>query len=130
MTLVVIGPPRTKKNSLRVMRGKGGRPFVAQSREACAWEEIAILQLQAQRARFDARSPVPLPWVVPANLRALVYRDRAVGDLGNYLAAVCDALERAGIVANDRLVAGFDGSRLLVDRKNPRVEIELTEMAG
>jgi len=30
-------------------------------------------------------------------------------------------------VENDRLIVSWDGSRLLKDRDNPRVEIEITE---
>ncbi len=121
MRFVVHGPPRTKKNHQRIIRVKG-RPVIAQARTADAWEESAIFQLRAQ-------SPRTLPaFMCPVNLRAVVYRERAVGDLGNYLAAVCDALERAGIVENDKWILGFDGSRLMVDRTRPRVEIDLTPM--
>jgi Holliday junction resolvase RusA-like endonuclease len=121
MRFVIEGPPRTKKNSPRILRGRGGRPFVAQSAQSCAWEESAVLQLRMQN-----KSGI---WVTPVNLRALIYRDRAGrADLLNFLAAISDALEGAGIVADDELVAGVDGSRVFVDRKRPRVEIELTPL--
>jgi len=134
---VVEGAPRTKKNSQRIARVKG-RPILLQSRQHDAWAEAAILQLRSQYPRAvrivevdRARGVVTQgygPIRSPLNLRALIYRDRSVGDLGNYLAAVCDALERAGVVENDRLIGGFDGSRLLVDRERPRVEIELSPL--
>jgi len=119
MTFTIEGAPRTKKNSQRIARVKG-RPIVLQSRQHDAWAQGAILQLRSQWRRCD--------WAVDfaVNLRAHVYRDRAVGDLLNYLAAVSDALEAAGVVANDRLIVSLDGSRLLVDRARPRVEIELS----
>ena len=122
MRLVITGPPRTKKNHQRIIRVKG-RPVIMQAKTAEGWEASAVAQLRTQR-------PISRgfwePATVPVSLRALVYRDRKVGDLGNYLAAVCDALERAGVVENDRLIQSFDGSRLLIDRKNPRVELEIT----
>lgn len=122
VSFVVHGAPRTKKNSLRIMRGRGGTPFVAQSKQANAWEGTAALQLQARSHGLPG-------WVRgPVNLRARVYRERDTGDLGNYLAAVCDALQASGVVANDREILGFDGSRLLKDAKNPRVEITLTPL--
>lgn len=123
MLLTIIGAPRTKKNSQRIMRGRGGRPFVAQSAQHDAWAGPAILQL---RARWGLRTPLD----GHINLRALIYRERATGDLGNYLAAVCDVLERSGVVLNDKFIEGFDGSRMLKDAKNPRIEIELTAVAS
>lgn len=136
MRLVIEGPPRTKKNSQRILRGRGGRPFVAQAKTAVAWENSAILQLRSQLHRVPSNDPsgrvVLLPYFSDAvNLRALIYRDRAGrADLLNYLAAVSDALEGAGVVADDMLVLGVDGSRLFVDRKRPRVEIEITPLGG
>lgn len=130
MLFVINGRPVTKKNSQRIMRGKNGQPFVAQSVNAKTWEENAIIQLRTQLYHARQRGPVAAPLGIPVNLRALVYRERATGDLGNFLSAVCDALERAGVVTNDRLILGFDGSRLRIDRERPRVEIELTALAG
>ena len=124
MRFVIEGAPRTKKNHMRIVRVRGG-PVPIQAASHDAWSRAAILQLQSQchglRANMRCEG-------VPLNLRALVYRDRAVGDLGNYLAAVCDALERAAVVADDKWIMGFDGSRLLIDRARPRIEIELAPL--
>lgn len=124
MTLVIHGAPRTKKNSQRIARGRAGRPFVMQSRQHDAWAIAAVLQLRAAWRRSMHGGPL----LMAVNLRARIYRERRVGDLGNYLAAICDALERAGVVHNDRLIEGFDGSRMLLDRHAPRVELELTPL--
>ena len=116
----ILGAPRTKKNHQQIRRTRAGVPFIAQADTASAWEQGAILQL---RARWHAG-----PLDAPQNLRAHVFRDRDTGDLGNYLAAICDALERSGVLSNDKLIRGFDHSRLYVDRARPRVEIELTPL--
>ncbi len=44
--------------------------------------------------------------------------------------ATDDILVRAGVLADDcaAVVAGHDGSRVLLDRQRPRVEIEITGM--
>lgn len=126
MKLIILGSPRTKKNSQRIMRSKSGKPFVAQSEQHDAWATAAILQLRSKFMHVRPRHAGAL--TIDVNLAAKIYRDRPVGDLGNYLAAICDALERAGVVENDRQITGFDGSRLRVDKKNPRVEMELTPM--
>jgi len=44
------------------------------------------------------------------------------------LAAISDALEAGGVLADDVLVESVDGSRILYDRARPRVEIELDPM--
>ena len=51
-------------------------------------------------------------------------------DLTNLLEATDDILVRAGVLSDDcaAVVAGHDGSRVLLDRKRPRVEITITEM--
>jgi Holliday junction resolvase RusA-like endonuclease len=118
--LIDAAVPRTKKNHARIVRRKDGTPFVIQAKTSVAWEKAAVLQLQSQR-----RSP---PITTPVNLRALVYREKRIGDLGGFLAAICDALERASIVENDRLILGFDGSRLLHDKVRPRVELYLNPL--
>ena len=122
MTFTILGRPVTKKNSQRIV-GVGGRRTILQSRQYIAWEMSAVAQLRVQARGLAAANR-------PCAMRALVYRDRDVGDLLNYLAAVSDALERAALVENDRLIVSVDGSRMLIDRQRPRVEVELTAFTG
>jgi len=50
-------------------------------------------------------------------------------DLMGLLQATCDILQKAEIIVNDRNVTSLDGSRIVgVDKDNPRVEIEISEM--
>ena len=51
-------------------------------------------------------------------------------DLANLIEATCDILVTTGVLADDnsRIVAAHDGSRVELDRKQPRVEIEIKEM--
>ncbi len=127
--LTIVGRPVTKKNSLRRLQ-RGVRTFTVPSAAHETWVGHAVPQLQAQwnGALRDYDGDLRAAMAGPVNLSAQVFRDRDVGDLGNYLAAVCDALEGAGVVADDKLIQGFDGSRLKIDRENPRVEIMLTPM--
>jgi len=46
-------------------------------------------------------------------------------DLSNLYQLGEDALEKSGILENDRLISGHDGSRRFHDKENPRTEIEL-----
>lgn len=119
ISLTIVGAPVTKKNSPRIFRSKRtGKPFVMPSKCAVDWTDSAILQI--------ARQHVGRPIEAHVNVAALVYRKKSTGDLLNYLAAIHDALEAAGVVANDRLIVSVDGSRLLKDASSPRVELTIT----
>lgn len=117
---VVTGPPRTKKNSARIFKRADGSPFIMPSKQAKSWQKDAAAQIARQNVnRLHLQRPV--------NVVALVYRERAVGDLVNYLQAIADALEQAGVVRNDKWIVTWDGSRLKKDKARPRVEITITE---
>lgn len=119
----IVGPPRTKKTSQRILRAPGGRPFVMPSKVSRAWGKDAIYQL-------DRQKPHP-KWPAiagPVSVRALFYRDADRGDLTNYEQGVGDALQGAGIIVNDKQIESWDGSRKLIDRANPRVEIFIEPM--
>jgi Holliday junction resolvase RusA-like endonuclease len=140
VTFVIKGAPRTKKNSLRRIK-RGRRVFTVPSLAHEAWAVVAIAQLRRQYqpdvvrwigvdnaagAVTSGKGPI----VTDVNMRAIVYRERAGrADLLNFLAAVSDALEAAGVLKDDKQVASVDGSRLRIDRQRPRVEIELTPAA-
>lgn len=101
------------------MNKRTGARFIMPSANAVAWNDRAVRQLIEQGA--DS-----LEFECPLNLRALVYRDRDSGDLVNYLQAICDALQDSRCVIDDKSIVQFDGSRLLIDRIVPRVEIYLS----
>lgn len=130
MTLVVEGAPRTKKTSNRLVRVRG-RHVVLPSKANEDWTASAMLQLRAGLRRAASDLPVVLlPYFTqPVNVRALIYRDANRGDAVGYYQAIADALEAAGVVENDRLCVSWDGSRMLVDRARPRVEITLETAA-
>jgi len=130
----IHGAPRTKKNSPRIVNigpmcracGKrGGFPKVLPSLAYEEWESAALRECMAIKPKLRAAG-VELPIVAPIGIEALVYRDRAVGDLSNYLEAVGDMLQAAGIIQDDKQIEDWDGSRRLKDANNPRVEIFIT----
>ena len=136
MRFVIEGAPRTKKTSNRVFR-VGGKIRIVPSAAHDEWARAAIPQLQLQWARAArtvhiehgaGRLSIGGPLQVPVTVRALVYRDADRGDLTGYMQAIADALERAGVIQNDRLIDSWDGTRRLIDRARPRVEIDLVPM--
>ena len=119
-------PPVTKKNSAQVVhtgqkcpvckRGKNVR--LLPSKQYREYEEAALWCLQRKE-----------PITEPVNVRCLFYMPTARRvDLVNLLEAACDVLVAAGVLADDNsdIVHSHDGSRVFIDRENPRTEIYIT----
>lgn len=120
MTITILGVPRTKKNSQRLMK-RGKRYFPMPSAAYEAYETAALWQLR----RPDA------PITEAVNVRCVYYMPtRRRVDLVNLLEATCDILVKGRVLADDNsvIVASHDGSRVLYDKDNPRVEITITEV--
>lgn len=124
LTLVLLGAPRTKKNHGRVLQ-RGKRKVHVQSEAHEAWNASAQMQL----AKFRASTDWTLPIKSPVNCRALFFRDAERGDFIGYAQALADALQEGGIVENDSQIRSWDGSRLLVEKANPRIIVSLEATA-
>ena len=82
----------------------------------------------------DAISQLPMmqPIESPVNVQCVYYMPtRRRVDLCNLLEASLDILVRGGVLADDNcgIVVSHDGCRVRHDKENPRVEIEITEVA-
>ena len=114
--------PRTKKNNQQILiNGKTGKPFIAQN---------AKYKLYEQDAGWFLKKPVR-PIDYPVNIECRFYRKNAARcDLTNLLEAIDDVLVKYGIIKDDAftILAGHDGSRVYVDKDNPRTEIIITKM--
>lgn len=108
-----------KKNSKQIYRNKHtGRSFIASNPRAKSLEQALVLKLTSLRMqkRLD-----PITDLV--NCELIFYFPKTVyftkknemskklPDLSNLFEAVTDSLQAAKILDNDRLIAGFDGSR-------------------
>lgn len=117
MTFTIPGNPVTKKNHQRILKTRDGRSFVAPSSQYEAYAETA--------GWFIPKEGIS----APVNVKCLYFMEtmRRV-DLVNLLEATCDILVKYGCLKDDdsKIVASHDGSRVLLDRKNPRVEITIT----
>lgn len=121
MKLTLYGDPRTKKNSVRILRTRSGAPFVAPSKAYVDYEKDCLLQIKRSRSPVSAR----------VNVRCVYYMKTARRvDLANLIEATTDILVKARVLEDDnsKIVAAHDGSRVELDRENPRVEIEIEEM--
>lgn len=125
MKLTIYGNPVTKKNSQRILYKftKFGRktPFIAPSKAYVDYETDCLLQIKRPHSPISVR----------VNVRCVYYMKTARRvDLANLIEATTDILVKARVLEDDnsRIVAAHDGSRVELDRKNPRVEIEIEEM--
>ena len=120
--ITLAGEPRTKKNSQRIMVKPDGKRFVMPSAQYEKYEQACLWQLRRYN-RMDLQGPVNVECVyfMPSLRRV---------DLCNLLEATCDILVKAGVLIDDnsKVVASHDGSRVLLDRQRPRVEIKITEV--
>ena len=109
--------PRTKKNNQQIVyNSKTKQPFIIQSEKYKQYERDAAWFLRKPAAPFNS----------PVNIRCIFYRDSERRcDLTNLLEAIDDILVKYKIIADDnfKIIAGHDGSRVYIDRKNPRTEI-------
>lgn len=123
--MVLMIPPRTKKNSQQILTNKKtGRSFIAPSGAYKAYEKAALTMIpKGVRVGID----------YPVNVRCVFYMEtRRKVDLANLLEAADDVLVKAGVLADDNsgIVAGHDGSRVMYSKEHPRTEIEITRMEG
>lgn len=119
MKIVLPLAPITKKNHGQIITVKG-RPMMLPSKQYAQYEKDCKVFLTHVE-----------PILSPCNMKCLYYMPthRRV-DLVNLLQATCDILVHYGILIDDNsnYVVGFDGSRVLYDKENPRTEIEITEI--
>ena len=121
MTIIIPGQPVTKKNSQRIIYA-GGRPMILPSKQYKEYREVALWRIPGHyKAKID----------YPVNVKVVYFmKDNRRVDLVNLLEATCDILVDAGVLKDDNrhIVCSHDGSRVEIDRENPRTEITITEV--
>lgn len=118
--LVILGKAASKKNSSRIVRAGGkpdGVPFILPSRVSGAWNREALHQIRAQWRGAPLQGPVRVTYL-------FVRTDNMhEADLGNYVSAVDDALQAAGVIANDRNIVQSHANKVLERAGTARVEV-------
>lgn len=114
--------PRTKKNHQQIIYDKKTHrpkviqgPLYRQYETDCGW----------------FIKPPEKPICGPVNIKCVFYRvDAKRCDLTNLLEAIDDILVKYKVIKDDcfAVLAAHDGSRVVVDRDNPRTEITITSM--
>lgn len=133
VSLRIDGAPRTKKNHgdvvVRTVKGKR-RKFHIPSE---AWTKWAITShiVGNHGEGCDEYEWPPMKGELPDqpyNVTALFYRDANRGDAVGYYQGLADLLQKRKVISDDKWLVSWDGSRLLVDAKRPRVELRLTPL--
>lgn len=112
-------PPRTKKNSQRIVLVKG-RPIIMPS--------SLYKQYEKDCKPFLPKLDTPIDY--PITMKCIYYMPtRRKCDLNNLLEATTDMLTHYGVILDDNytIVSSHDGSRVYYDKENPRTEITITK---
>lgn len=120
----VWGSPRTKKTSNRLVVA-GHRTRILPSKAWERWVKTAPI-LRGTNRDEPVRQVLGVP-DKPYNVCATFYRDARRGDAIGFYQGLADLLEKRGVISDDKFFVSWDGSRLEIDRENPRVEVTLTE---
>lgn len=112
-------PPVTKKNSQRILHRHGANgkkiPFIAPSAAFVSYQEQAGYYIRGKWMKI----------AYPVEITAMFYTNRTIADLPNHLNALDDMLVKYGVIADDKygIVVSHDGSRVILDKDNPRTEV-------
>lgn len=123
MKITINEPPRSKKNSMQVVKVKG-RVLVLPSKAYREYEKSCSKYLDGL---------VTEPINHPINIKCDYYMPtRRKVDITNLLEATHDVLVKYGVIADDNrnIVCSVDGSRVWYSKDNPRTEIEITDYVG
>lgn len=117
---IVSGSPIVKKNTQKVVRSRG-RTFVAYSPQYKEWLHRAMDELALQHRPEE---PIDYPVIL---LCKFFMQSLRVVDLSALYEGIQDTLVKMEILKDDNfnIVIGHDGSRVLLDRDNPRTEISI-----
>lgn len=115
--------PRSKKNNGRIVM-RGNYPILLPSEQYLKFEKESLPYFNHVKSTAGVIN-------YPVNCECIFYMDaRRKVDLANLLNAVDDAMVKSGLIIDDNrdIIAGHDGSRVLHDKANPRIEITISEM--
>ena len=113
---------RTKKNHGQLVTLKTGRTMMLPSKQYREFEKEVVKFVSN---KFPNIEPIDKP----INLCCKFYKDKDYkADLTGYMQAIQDALVKAKFLQDDnhKIISSMDGSEVLLDRRNPRIEVSIT----
>lgn len=122
MKIVIPITPRSKKNSQQIIYNtRTKRPMIIQSKLYTNFERECGLYLKKYKCNIDYSINLKIEFYVP---------DKRRRDIANYIEAIQDISVKYEVLRDDNynIVYSLDGTRIYVDKENPRVEIEITKI--
>lgn len=121
LSLTLYGRPITKKNSSRIVKC-GNYTKILPSKQFTQYEKDCIRQIIGDKKQaINTAINLKCVYYMPTKHRV---------DLVNLLEATCDILVKANVLEDDNvnIIKSHDGSKVLYDKDNPRVEIDIQEI--
>lgn len=122
MKIIIPVIPRSKKNSQQIIsNSKTKRPMIIQSKLYTNFERECGLYLKRYKSNIDYSINLKIDFYVP---------DKRRRDIANYIEAIQDILVKYEVIKDDNynIITSLDGTRMYIDKENPRVEIEITKI--
>ena len=122
MKITIPVVPRSKKNSQQIIiNPRTKRPMIIQSKLYVNFERECGLYLKKYKSNIDYSINLKIEFYVP---------DKRRRDIANYIEAIQDILVKYEVIKDDNhnIITSLDGTRMYIDKENPRVEIEITKL--
>ena len=122
MKITIPVVPRSKKNSQQIIiNPRTKRPMIIQSKLYTNFERECGLYLKKYKSNIDYSINLKIDFYVP---------DKRRRDIANYIEAIQDILVKYEVLKDDNhnIITSLDGTRMYIDKENPRVEIEITKI--
>ena len=122
MKITIPVVPRSKKNSQQIIiNPRTKKPMIIQSKLYTNFERECGLYLKKYKCNIDYSTNLKIEFYVP---------DKRKRDIANYIEAIQEILVKYEVLKDDNynIVYSLDGTRMYVDKENPRVEIEITKI--
>ena len=125
LSYIVTGSPIVKKNTQRAT-WRHGYPLIVYSKQYREWAHRALDEIAIQ-PRPD--EPIDYPVIL---LCKFFMQTKRIVDLSALYEGIQDILVQSHVLTDDNfnIVAGHDGSRVFLDRKNPRTEVTIIPLQG
>lgn len=122
--LIAHGQPVSAKNHQIPIITNGGRARIIKSAAITKWYGRVVPELESQWSSYGLPTITGLVHVTVHQYLQHPLTSDANPDGDNVQSGAWDALQKAGVIANDRQVIGWAGSKQH-DAERPRVEIEV-----
>lgn len=122
MKITIPVVPRSKKNSQQIIiNPRTKRPMIIQSKLYTNFERECGKFLKEYKSSIDYSINLKVEFYVP---------DKRRRDIANYIEAIQDILVKYEVLRDDNynIIYSLDGTRMYIDKENPRVEIEITKL--